>query len=275
MDTVNPLIRWAGSKRQLLGVLGKHWKPKIHRRYVEPFAGSASLFFHLGAPEGILSDINAELINAYISIRDSPSTIYAELSSLPISESFYYELRAVDPDSMPENQRAARFIYLNRYCFNGLYRTNLNGVFNVPYGGGKSGSLPTLAALRHYASLLERVDLRICDYKETLARCRSGDFVYMDPPYATTARRVFNEYGISSFTASEVPHLKGQLDSLSNRGIEFLVSYEDTPEARQLASSYDFTSVVTKRHISGFASSRRQASEVLISNRKLIHGESN
>ena len=141
-SSAQPFIRWAGSKRQHLSLLKSYWSDKFSR-YVEPFAGSAILFFNLNPKRALLGDINNELISTFETVSDHPTRIHNILSSIPKGRSHYIKLRKVNPYSLCPTKRAARFIYLNRYCFNGLYRTNLKGEFNVPYGGKKSGKLPT------------------------------------------------------------------------------------------------------------------------------------
>src|SRR5713226_3861706 len=133
MEAAQPLLRWAGSKRQILPILAKYWNDGFNR-YVEPFVGSACLFFHLGPPAALLGDINDELLGTYRYVRFRYSEVSNLLHKMRKGEREYYKIRALKANQLSPAKRAARFIYLNRYCFNGLYRTNGNGSFNVPFG---------------------------------------------------------------------------------------------------------------------------------------------
>src|SRR5215471_9721752 len=144
---VLPFLRWAGSKRQLLPRLASYWNHS-YKRYLEPFAGSARLFFHLCPKSAILGDINQELIHTYEQLIRAPDDVISRVFSWRQNKSAYYKIRSLIPETLDKSSRAARFIYLNRYCFNGLYRTNLRGDFNVPYGGLKTGRITDPAALR-------------------------------------------------------------------------------------------------------------------------------
>ena len=137
-----PFLRWAGSKRRLLGVLQTFWTKK-HKRYVEPFAGSACLFFAIRPPKAILGDLNPELVRTYREVKYRLPAVLEELHKIPLNSADEYKrLRSTDPGSLRSSVRAARFIYLNRYCFNGIYRTNLQGQFNVPFSGRRCGNFP-------------------------------------------------------------------------------------------------------------------------------------
>ena len=141
--SARPFLRWAGSKRQLLPRL----RPLIEAspgRYIEPFMGSASLFFSLNKQHGVLSDLNEELVDTFLTVRAQPRLVARALAKLTNSESAFYRVRERDPKDLSPTARAARFIYLNRFCFNGLYRTNAKGRFNVPYGRPKNDNRPDL-----------------------------------------------------------------------------------------------------------------------------------
>lgn len=184
-------LRWAGSKRRLIPVLRTYWRPEF-RRYLEPFAGSACLFFSLNPPRAILGDVNRELISTYLETKYRVAGVIKRLSNMRPNRRTYIRLRSFAPDDLGRAARAARFIYLNRYCFNGLYRTNQRGQFNVPYGGEKSGRLPSAEVLRQCSRRLKTARLIAGDFEQVLRLAVKGDFVYMDPPYAVGARRVEN-----------------------------------------------------------------------------------
>src|SRR5712664_3922142 len=174
-----PFLRWAGSKRQILPILGRYCKGGF-TRYVEPFAGSACLFFYLAPRAALLGDINAELLSTYKYIRYRPAEVSKFLQKLRKGERQYYKIRSLQPERLSPARRAARFIYLNRFCFNGLYRTNQEGDFNVPYGGRGSGSLPSAGVLKRASELLRRAALVKGDFENVLDEVKQGDFVYMD-----------------------------------------------------------------------------------------------
>jgi len=262
---VQPFLRWAGSKRQLLPVLSGYWR-REYMRYVEPFAGSACLFFQLRPRQAILGDINADLIATYREIRDRLDDVISSLATLKKGRDEYLSLREADPTSLTPTERAARFIYLNRFCFNGLYRTNLAGRFNVPYGGDKAGNLPSDDALRKASELLQNAQLMAGDFGNVLELVRPGDFVYMDPPFAVKSRRIFNEYDPSLFGPEDIRRLRGWMEALSERNVPFLVSYADSEEADSLQEGFYTEMVTVRRNIAGFTGSRIKSNEVLISN---------
>lgn len=269
-----PFLRWAGSKRQLIAELSRYW-PSGNTRYIEPFAGSACLFFHLAPEQAVLGDLNADLMNTYRNIRCDVERVIECLRRLPIGKDAYYLIRAITPQSLTGPEQAARFIYLNRYCFNGLYRTNRSGGFNVPYGDPKGSHHIDEDRLR-VASRLFRDTQFVCgDFEETLQYALPGDFVYLDPPYTVSHRRGFTEYQATGFTTHDLGRLRRALTSLDGRGIAFLVSYAESPEAELLKQGWHWTHVQTRRNIAGFSGSRGTASEVLVSNveRKEDHGQ--
>lgn len=265
MEAAQPLLRWAGSKRQIVPILARYWNESF-KRYVEPFAGSACLFFHLGPQMALLGDINDELLATYRHVRLRYSEVWGLLRKMRKGEGEYYKIRALNPNRLSPAKRAARFIYLNRYCFNGLYRTNLHGDFNVPYGGHASGSLPSSEALQRASSLLRRATLINGDFEKVLDRVQRGDFVYMDPPFSVSERRVFKEYDASVFGWKDIIRLRQRMDILAKTGIPFVVSYVQSREAEYLAKGFKVSAVCVRRNISGFLASRSKCQELLISN---------
>jgi DNA adenine methylase len=245
--------------------LVKYWSSD-YLRYMEPFAGSATLFFNISPSRALLSDLNPHLIETFIQVRDALPAVLAALRPLNNRRDIYLRLRGEDPLRLSPPKRAARFIYLNRYCFNGLYRTNSHGQFNVPYGGAKSGSLPTPAFLRLCSHHLSPSTISCCDFESALEEAKPGDFIYMDPPFSVARRRVFKEYHQATFGPSDLHRLRGLLLDLDNRGVAFLVSYARSKEANSLAGGFHVETRRVRRHISGFASARAYAQELLISN---------
>lgn len=261
-----PFLRWAGSKRRLLPVLKTFWTPN-HKRYLEPFAGSACLFFALRPPNAILGDLNRHLIATYLEIKYRVEAVLEELAAIPVaSRKQYLRLRSVDLGNLTPSQRAARFIYLNRFCFNGIYRTNLAGQFNVPYSGDRCGNLPSEETFRMCSRRLQRARFVPGDFERVLSQAEKGDLVYMDPPYAVRAKRIFKEYDPTAFTHADITRLRKWMDRLDVKGISFVVSYAESDEADVLKKGFSYETVVVRRHIAGFAAHRAMTNELLISN---------
>lgn len=263
--SARPLLRWAGSKRQLLPLLVEYWS-EAFERYIEPFCGSSALYFRLRPDSAILSDSNRELIHFYEVVRRDPVRIWTETLAVARTKEEYLRQRALVPETMSERRRAVRFLFLNRHCFNGLYRTDRFGHFNVPFSGTKTGDLPSLDDFLSVASLLKRARLRCCDFGHTLKLAGRGDFVYLDPPFFVSSRRIFRDYGPRRFAAADITRLARHLDSLDSRGARFVMSFAECSEIQDLRRNWISRRVRVRRQIAGFAADRRQASEYLITN---------
>lgn len=262
---MTPILRWAGSKRYLADRLIPLF-PASYERYVEPFCGSASLFFLVEPPNALLGDVNGELISAYRQLRRSGERIVRLAEALPDDRDAYNAIREAVPEDLPPLHRAARFFYLNRLCFNGLYRTNKAGAFNVPYSGRRTKSVFEAGVGSSCARLLKRAELVVGDFSKTLRRVRQGDFVYLDPPYATGSRRVFRQYSADSFGMDDLGRLSRWLAVIHARGARFMLSYADCQESRKVAGHWECRRVHVRRHIAGFSGHRRKAVELVISN---------
>lgn len=261
-----PFLRWAGSKRILVPALRTYWK-KHHKRYLEPFVGSACLFFALKPPRAILGDVNSDLISTYLEVKYRLNSVLDSLAALPpSSREEYNRLRALRPEDLPAADRAARFIYLNRFGFNGIYRTNLSGQFNVPYSGKRCGSLPQPDMIDKCAKRLRVARFMNADFEKVLHHAERGDLVYMDPPFAVRARRVFRQYDPSTFSHDDIKRLRSWMETLTKARVDFVVSYAESDEADILRAGYDYRTVSVRRHIAGFAANRAMSNEVLISN---------
>jgi DNA adenine methylase len=228
--------------------------------------GSACLFFDVQPQSAILSDLNAELVNAFNQVKRKPEAVWRELRRYRRSRSTYYRLRGVDTRELDPLEAATRFIYLNRFCFNGLYRTDLEGRFNVPYAPAKTGDLPNQEQLLACSASLQAADLRACDFAETVSRVRRKDFVYLDPPFSVRRRRVFTEYCSDLFGADDLSRLAQALTDIDKKGAGFVVSYADCKEGREALAGWNVSRVRTKRSIAGFAAHRRAAYELLATN---------
>jgi len=260
------VLRWAGSKRKLVPLLSTLIPPDF-ARYVEPFAGSACLFFHIQPRKALLADINFELINAYRQLKKHPTEVSKALKLFPDrSAETYYIVRAQQPNTLSAIHRAARFIFLNRLCFNGLYRTNTKGNFNVPYGGARAGEIPTKKALLAVSNTLRNASLSCASFEKILAEIKSNDFIYLDPPYSISNRRVFNNYSPDVFGKKNLRLLKNELKRLDSIGAQFLLSYGLSKEGIDLAKGFHVRHASVQRQISGFSTHRRKARELLITN---------
>jgi len=259
-----PLLRWAGSKRQLLDELKFYWPPTA-KRYVEPFCGSACLFFNVAPKHAVLGDINGDLVGTYRAIRTNPTNVWRQYRAIRATKIEYYRVRRKSPSELKPTARAARFLFLNRYCFNGLYRTNKQGHFNVPYGGCKQPSLYP-SSLLAASKLLRRAKFISGDFENTLSEVKAGDFVYLDPPYALESRRIFSEYDKNGFSVRDLDRLCDELRRISASGAWFLLSYADTQATRVLFKEWFTRRIVTRRNIAGFAGHRKKSHELLVAN---------
>lgn len=263
---MKPLLRWAGSKRKLIPELSKYWtEPK--RRYLEPFAGSATLFFALEPQAAVLSDINPELVAFMTEIQKNAEGVYAQAIRYPRNRKCYYSIRALKADKLSNTRRAARFYYLNRFCFNGIYRTNENGMFNVPYSPSGTGTFPNLKEFLESVSILKRAAVLNVDFETMLLEnAGENDFVYLDPPYAVGNRRIFRQYGPNSFGLGDLGRLAEVLTELDRRRARFVLSYAYCTEAIKAFGHWPQRKVFNQRNVSGFAKNRRRAAELIISN---------
>jgi DNA adenine methylase len=218
-----------------------------------------------------LGDKNESLIEVYRQVRDKPDRLYDRLCRIRRNEETYYRWRKKTPDELDVETRAVRFLYLNRNCFNGIFRTNTRGEFNVPFGI-KPGAYFSRADLKLCASLLNRAEFVPGDFGVTVARVQKGDFVYLDPPFAVESRRVFRHYGASLFSTGDLLRLGECLGGIVRAGADFLVSYADCKEARVLAGQWNAVRLPVRRHIAGFSGNRRLAYEWLISNMPMPEG---
>jgi len=264
---VRSFIRWAGSKRLSL----PHLKPylrKITGRYIEPFAGSCCIFFEMEPQSAILGDLNSELITTMKAVRRDVYRVLECVRRLPKGEKAYYRIRESRIEDLSDAELAARFLYLNRYCFNGLYRTNRAGKFNVPYGPPRRSRPPGIDEQLVVAAsrLLQRATLINGDFEATMREAEKGDLVYLDPPYATLKTRVFTEYLPNSFSNVDLDRLKQALLRLDQEGVSFVISYGDTPEAIELLSDWNPVRMPTRRNIAGFAGHRKIAYEWVATN---------
>ena len=257
-------LRWAGSKKQLLPVLEGYWDRK--GTYYEPFAGSSCLFFHLEPPVAVLGDINSELVHTLRAVRNQNFGVLSELGNLRAGKRHYDLLRKTDPVTLSARARAARFIYLNHNCFNGLYRTNASGKFNVPFGKHKSKRRIDTDLLSQASRLLKNAAIVNDDFEETVSSAKAGDFVYLDPPYFTSKKRVFAEYGPKTFDEKDLGRLRRCVATLHKRKVRFVLSYLYDADSQSLFGRWLTRRIRIRRNIAGFAGARKGSYELLVTN---------
>ncbi len=268
--TPRPIVKWAGGKGQLLQEIDSVLPPSF-KDYYEPFVGGGALFFHLYRKgiirKAVLADANADLISLYVTVRDRVEEVIEELQSGKyVNDSrTYYSIRKMVPSDPVI--RAARLIYLNRTCFNGLYRVNSKGQFNVPFGRYVNPTILDAANLRAASIAFSGVEFRVGDFEETVRDAGAGDFVYLDPPYVPISDTAsFTSYTKDCFGPEEQERLARVFSELDKRGCYVLESNSATSVIRQLYSRFTLTEVYAARAISSDGSTRGRVAEFLIRN---------
>jgi DNA adenine methylase len=259
-----PVLRWAGSKRQILPKLTS-LSPEIGGRYIEPFCGSACLFLALNPARSILADVNPHLIATYNALRNDPDAVSAILTGWVPTKETYLELRATQPGN-DKAFDAARFLFLNRYCFNGVYRENLCGQFNVPFGGYRTGQLPDLDGLREFSKRLQGAELYCGDFAKVIRIATDSDFVYLDPPYYYGSSRNRGEYGWNAFADEDVDRLIEEVKSADSRGVRILISYNQAHTLKKALPGWQLTYAPVRRSVAGFSKARKAVREYQLRN---------
>lgn len=259
-------LRWAGSKRKSLAQLATIYSPS-HEHYVEPFAGSAALLFYLRPKCGTLGDLNGHLINALREVRDRPRQIHDQLVAMRRDADTYYNVRTHFNTLEPQGPLAAvLFVYLNRNCFNGLWRTNQLGHYNVPYGGAEMGRNPPFELFQSCSEALQTIKLRHQDFRRTIEEAGASSFIYADPPYFTKSERTFIEYGRRSFGQDDLNDLVDALKQASERGAFVAMTYNEAMPLPTIPSKWTRTRVEVTRNVGGFKGARKRQCEILYSN---------
>ncbi|MBR0565767.1 Dam family site-specific DNA-(adenine-N6)-methyltransferase [Azoarcus sp. L1K30] len=261
---VKPVLRWAGSKRQILPKLTS-LSPHITGRYIEPFCGSACLFLALNPSRALLGDVNPHLVSAYRTLRARPETVASVLGGWTASKETYLHLRALPP-GMDDTFDAAKFLYLNRYCFNGVYRENRQGQFNVPFGGYRTGTLPSVEHLRQFSARLQNAELYCGDFSHAVQEATAGDFIYLDPPYYYGSVRNRGEYGWNAFSDTDVERLIELVRSAHERGVRILISYNQAHSLRKALPGWLLTYALVRRSVAGFSKGRKSVREYQLRN---------
>ena len=245
--------------------------PKKYGRYFEPFAGGAALFFHLAPTRAVLTDTNHDLIKMYASVSTDVGGVIRQLRrhAGAHGKRHYYTTREIwNNGTLRGTARAAAFIYLNRTCFNGLWRVNAAGKFNVPMGDYANPTICDAAALRAASTALTHTELYCVDYREAITDAERGDFIYFDPPYAPLTKSAsFTRYTPGGFNADNQRELADTARELAARGVHVMLSNSDTPFTRKLYRGFKIDRVTCGRSINSNAKKRGKVNELIITGR--------
>lgn len=273
-----PFLKWAGGKTRLITQY-KEFLPDKFNTYFEPFLGGGALFFYLFneglIKKAVLNDISEELINCYSILKDKPMKLIEELKSYHNNKDFYYEIRSKDrrQDYFKENnkiERAARTIFLNKTCYNGLYRVNSRGEFNVPFGANKKAKICDEDNLKVVNKALKKVILKNLDFEESLKKAKKGDFVYFDPPYEPLSKTSsFTSYTSSGFNQKEQIRLAEVFKRLNKKGVQLMLSNSKSSFIENLYKDFSIHSVLASRAINCKAKGRGKIEELLILNYRI------
>lgn len=269
---VMPFLKWVGGKRQLMSDIEPLIPSKIST-YYEPFIGGGAVFFNQQPKRAVINDYNAELINVYKMVRDHVEELIEDLATHENESEYFYRIRSQDREEGFENlsalKRASRVIYLNKTCFNGLYRVNSSGEFNTPFGRYKNPNIinePVLKAVSKYLQN-NNIELLSGDFEDALKGARKGAFVYLDPPYDPISKSSnFTGYVEGGFGSDQQERLRDTCVKLHQKGVNFLLSNSATPFIKDLYKDFEIIEVDAKRHINSVASKRGEVTEVLVRN---------
>ena len=270
---VAPVLKWVGGKRQLLDTLTP-LLPNRFTTYCEPFVGGGAMLFNMQPNTAYVNDINSELIRVYNVIQKDVENLISTLSEFKNESDFFYSVRDWDRDrakytELSDVQKAARILYLNKTCFNGLYRVNNAGEFNSPFGNYKNPNIVNAPVLRAVSSYLNSATIYLTskDYAEVLKSLPIGAFVYLDPPYDPIYdTSSFTVYSKGGFSREDQIRLRECCDDLTARGIKFMLSNSSTEFIREQYSAYNILTVQAKRAINSVATKRGDVDEVVVRN---------
>ena len=284
---MRPVLKWAGGKRQLMDALMSFINKESigDGRYFEPFFGGGSLFFSLEVNNAVINDFNKEIINVYKVIKNDPETLIDLLHKHESNNNseYFYEIRAKDRSKVFSNShiysdayKASRTIYLNKTCFNGLYRVNSKGFFNVPFASYVHPLICDEKNIREISKFLNESNTQIlsCDFEDAVKEAKCGDFVYFDPPYDYENKSGFVGYVKEGFSHNDLLRLKRVCDDLINRGCRVLISNNDTAFVRKTFKGdnfkvvYETRKLKANRSINCKGNKRKNAEEVLIYGRR-------
>lgn len=257
-EQARPILKWAGGKTQMLGeILPK--VPSAYGKYIEPFLGGGALFFALHPKKAVISDSNPELINVYRQVACHPEEVIRFLKQYENTKEFFYHIREQDWETLPEAEAAARTIFLNKTCFNGLYRVNRKGQFNVPYGKYKAPNYCDEKALYAASKVLSKATILCGDYLKVLKEyAKSGDFIFLDPPYLPVSEYSdFKRYTKEQFYEEDHVELAKEVVRLHELGCHVILTNSNHPLVHELYGQFGIEVVQTKRHISSDGSNRK------------------
>jgi DNA adenine methylase len=265
-----PFVKWAGGKRQLLSHLLAR-VPTQYNRYFEPFVGGGALFFALNPNDAYLSDINPELINTYSVIKNNVQHLIDHLKQHRNERDYFYRIREADRADSYQNwdsvQRASRFIFLNKTCYNGLCRVNSSGYFNTPFGNYKNPKILDQENLLACSLILQKAIIKFESFDQAIAQARAGDFVYLDPPYAPlTTTSYFTSYCKNGFDAQMQVKLRDACQRLDQGQVKFMASNSSSPFIFKLYEDFKVEFVDASRAINSDGSKRGKIKEVIITN---------
>lgn len=265
-----PILKWVGGKRQLLPELTKRLPPAF-KRYLEPFFGGGALFFELHnlslLNTAFISDKNRSLIEVYTAIRDNPIEVIEVLRKYKYSEKTYYKIRELQIESLSLPEKAARLLYLNKTGFNGLYRENSKGKFNVPFGKHKNPNICDTENLLKCSSVLKNAEISCADFPDVLAFAAKGDFVYFDPPYIPLSKTSnFTSYGKDGFFEHNHVRLMEVYSELDRFGCYVMLSNSDTEFTNKLYSKFNISKVFASRLVNSKSTARGKIQEIIVTN---------
>ncbi len=270
-SNTEPFVKWAGGKRQMLEALGIRM-PETRKNYYEPFVGGGALMFHQKPENAFINDINRELIHTYTEIRDHRDPLIAALSSMDqvtCTKEFYYQMRERYNDKRKrkdyDTEMAALFIYLNKHCFNGLYRVNAKGSFNVPWNQKKTVASMDIENIKHISDYLGSVTITCQDFEAAVEGAGEGDFVYFDSPYAPLNPDSFASYTKEGFAEEEHRRLAGLFRKLTDRGVLCMLTNHNTELIRELYGDFLLEEIPVRRAINSDPK-KRTGTEVIIRN---------
>lgn len=260
-----PFLKWAGGKTQLINEL-ERLIPGEYENYIEPFLGGGALFFYLKPQKAILADANLELINCYRVVQNNLDLLFKELRKLKNNADFYYKIRELDINSLNEIERAARFIYLNKTCYNGLYRVNKKGHFNVPYGKNENTNFLDTDRLQEASLALKGATLICEDYKKILQNyVKKNDFVFLDPPYHPIGKNAdFQRYTKDFFYEDDQIELRDEFNRIVNLGAKVIETNSNTMFINNLYAGHSIEVIETNRMINS-NSQKRRGQDIIIS----------
>ena len=271
---VAPFLKWVGGKRQLMPSIIKHLPENIKNyKYIEPFIGGGAVLFKLQPKNAIINDFNEELINVYKVIKNNLDELITDLKKHKNEAEYFYSIRSLDRNKAFKNltnvQRASRVIFLNKTCFNGLYRVNSSGEFNSPFGRYKNPNIvnePTLKAVNKFLNC-NNIEIKSGDYSEVLKQADKKCFVYLDPPYHPISENSnFTGYIQGGWNMYDQIDLKTACDELNKKGVKFLLSNSWAEFIKDLYKGYNISIVKANRAINSNGADRGEVNEVLIRN---------